>query len=149
MTKEQFLILSNKNGLICQLGDDIAPDRVLLLPLGGIDKNAYHFYVDDSSFTAMPLNNVKPILYSIYDLDQEIEHNGKRFVPKDVLNRRFKSYGLNGYDELFDMVDFKTNSTFRTWPFEIVLKLIEWHFAVGLNYDDYIDVNSLDVNPYI
>ena len=148
MTKEQFLILSNKNGLVCQLGDDIAPDRVLLLPLGGIDKNAYHFYVDDSSFTSMPLNNIKPILYPIYELDQVIEHNGKRFVPKDVLNQRFKSYGLTGYDKLFDMVDFKTNSTFRTWPFEIVLKLIEWHFAVGLNDEDYVDVNSLDENPY-
>lgn len=33
-------------------------------------------------------------------------------------------------------------------PFAIIQKLIEWHFAVGLNSDDYIDLNSLETNPY-
>ena len=36
------------------------------------------------------------------------------------------------------------------WPYEIVNKLLEWHFDIdGLIQDELaIDVNKLEINPY-
>jgi len=67
-------------------------------------------------------------------------------VPIDELNNICDDE-LDRHNDYFN----EENISDVNWllePFIIFQKLIEWHFAIELNDDDYIDVNSLKENPY-
>jgi len=79
----------------------------------------------------------KPILHPLSDLTKEIEVNGEKFVPIDVLNKTFRPsskdlapYGYNGKLEL----DIETENYSQTIDlmdgFQIAQKLYEWHFDI-------------------
>jgi hypothetical protein len=68
------------------------------------------------------LGSNKPILRPLSDLTKEIEVNGERFVPKDILFRGDKSW-----------VHFKRamiKNAIHCEPYYIVEQLLEWHFDV-------------------
>jgi hypothetical protein len=77
------------------------------------------------------IENVKPILRPLSDLDKEITHDGKTFNPKFVIDMAFPSerMGLNP----------------ATWSHRVVTKLQEWHFDVFGLIDNglAIDINTL------
>lgn len=77
----------------------------------------------------------KPILRPMSDLTKEIEHNGEKFVPEEVLMRLNQKDSSDYFSEL--ILD----------AYEITSKLFEWHFDVfdlcskGLA----IDINTIDL----
>ena len=75
----------------------------------------------------------KPILRPLSQLTQEIEHNGESFIPMDVLYELFRKTDLFYFD--------KTN-LFRN-PYEIIEKLIEWHFDVFGLINDGLAIEKL------
>jgi hypothetical protein len=93
--------------------------------------------------TYCDLEHFKPILHPLSDLTKDIDVDGERFVPMDVL--------CNGD---FDVLLLTQGVTGRSWidsqPYHWIQKLIEWHFDVfGLIEAGLaIDVNELDTNPY-
>ena len=98
-----------------------------------------------------------PIARPLSDLTKPITHNGETFIPIVELAKIVDEF--NNTNPTFVYV-----KTFSGWycewyagdqisirrsvPFCFYQKLIEWHFAIGLKDDEYIDVNSLSDNPY-
>ncbi len=94
----------------------------------------------------------KPILHPLSDLTKEIEVNGKKFVPIEVLNNMLftKHSKLEYYDSEFcnGAILFSTNiKGFNILSMnEKIQKLYEWHFDIyGLIENGLaIDINTLD-----
>lgn len=64
----------------------------------------------------------KPILRPLSYLTEEIEHNGERFVPVDVL-------GWNSYENIIK------KGICDSVGYQYMIKLLEWHFDVfGLTH---------------
>jgi hypothetical protein len=64
-------------------------------------------------------NEIKPILRPLSDLTKEIEVNGEKFVPLDVLADLFGHGCLD-----FDLTDVLNQ------PYKQMQKILEWHFDV-------------------
>ena len=62
----------------------------------------------------------KPILRPLSQLTQEIEHNGGKFVPMDILHELFRKTDLFYFDTYMVLNN----------PYEVIEKLLEWHFDV-------------------
>lgn len=110
----------------------------------------------------------KPILRDVSCIGEEIEHNGKVFIPIVELLKMKHPYNdyLSRYGEITHEVNpFKIRAlyTYRAThsisislnnlldePYHIVLKLIEWKFDIGRLIKDglALDVNHLTFNPY-
>lgn len=117
----------------------------------------------------------KPILRPLSDLTKEIEHNRERFVPLDIIYSLWAdSYCIRDYkvdEKGFSYID-ETGNEYHT-NIEIlegilretvyhdgelieafncdylkVEKLIEWHFVIDEPEGTWIDVNTLNENPY-
>lgn len=82
----------------------------------------------------------KPILYPLSDLTKEIEVNGEKFVPKEVLDETHVSNWSYG--------NIKNVNTemLQEAPFWWTTKLYEWHFDIhGLIEKGLaIDINTLN-----
>ena len=101
-----------------------------------------------------PIQFISIILRPLSDLTKPITHNGETFVP---IAKLFKMPDSE-VDIIFaseECVQFINKRTRCHYYFYVdimrlteALKLIEWHFAIGLKDDEYIDVNSLSDNPY-
>lgn len=107
-----------------------------------------------------------PIFYPLCDLDKEIKHNDKKFIPLvELLKIKHKNwyekyngtrYGEIGVDEkkawfefqatLSVRVNFYGNSIFDYPEYWIMEKLFEWHFDVfGLITKGLaVDINTLN-----
>ena len=101
--------------------------------------NEDEFYVD--------IDKVKPILHPLSDLTKEIVHKGERFVP---LRKLLEASGfdlsvmgqvlINEYERIF--------SDIQLLGISDVILLGEWHFNLMGEGEVFIDVNTLDINPY-
>lgn len=87
------------------------------------------------------LNGVfKPILRSISDLTKEIEVNGKKFVPIEV---------IRGYTDLnhFTYIDrfIYDEETFELLPYWVCELLFKWNFDINglIEKGEAIDMNTL------
>ena len=94
----------------------------------------------------------KPILRQLSDLTKPIEHNGEKFVPIVKIKELFIDGTEDVLSQSIEAIEYFIENNFFSrieyLPFILIQKLIEWHFAVGLDKTDYIDVNTLEVNPY-
>lgn len=138
----QYLATSLPHGLCLQL--DTEPKKSIG-NLESIDKSgsvdSFFEGADGSEmYELFELDKVKPICHSLSDLSKPITHNGKRFVPIDVLTQKYISIG----QEFPPLIE----GEFKNMEYQVAEKLFEWHFAINLNEDEYVDVNSLDINPY-
>ncbi len=84
----------------------------------------FRFYLNE--------NRVRPVLRPLSDLTKEIEVNGEKFVPTDILK-------WNTQNRSIDKIYFETVS------YSMIQKLYEWHFDIhGLIEKGLaIDVNTL------
>lgn len=98
--------------------------------------------------------NCKPILRPLSDLNNEIEHNGERFIPLIEINTQSNEFGLTYYvddlsDGLYLMVkqDKNIHINYLVIPMEVMNLLFEWHFDVfGLIEQGLaIDINTLKI----
>lgn len=120
------------------------------------------FYVDIEKF--------KPILHPISELINEIEHKGERFVPivklaelrmssalyidtdpsaefeYEIVNR---IHGMLAKCTKLDRIVIRISlSEIHVCDFWIIQKLTEWHFNLMDEAEEFVDVNTIDVNPY-
>ena len=98
------------------------------------------------------LHNPMPILHPLSDLTKPIEHNGEVFVPIKKIKELFIDGTEDVLSQSIEAIEYFIENNFFSrieyLPFVLIKKLIEWHFAVGLSEDNYIDVNSLKESPY-
>lgn len=87
-------------------------------------------------------DRVLPVLHPLDELYKEIEHKGEKFVPINKLKTYF------GWSYLWDC--YKKGETINVYaiPYACLSKLIEWHFNLMDEGEEFIDVNTLEVNPY-
>lgn len=71
------------------------------------------------------LEFIKPILRPLSDLTKEIEHNGERFVPIDVI---FKECGFTKTTNHFQ--EFTEDVRAGKTEYRAISRLFEWHFDV-------------------
>lgn len=83
------------------------------------------------------LNEIKPILRPLSDLTKEIEVNGEKFVPLDILDKR-NNIGLIEILEDSDLIN--------TLPYFCIEFLNKWHFDVHnlIHRGLAIDINTLN-----
>jgi len=81
------------------------------------------------------LKDIKPILWPLSMLTQEIEHSGEKFIPfeqiKKIRNKNWIYFeDENEYCEMFHYSDHTENTYYNIFdfPYEIIEKLYEWHF---------------------
>lgn len=81
----------------------------------------------------------KPILRPLSDLTEEIEVNGKKFVPMDILDKR-NNMELHDWFKEFDRQELV-----NCLPYWVVEFMLKWNFDVfGLIKDGLaIDINTL------
>lgn len=116
-------------------------------------KDGFNNLVGIDDWVNQYLYPIKPILYSMEMLTQEIEHNRKRFVPIEVFEIGDDSDSYpNEYDhgniklikELESIAKNKSYHDIQFLPFEVVQRLISWHFNVfGLEESEYIKKETL------
>ena len=76
-------------------------------------------------------DHVKPLLRPFSDLTKEIEHNGEKFIPLDILNDRYHNRMEKG-GRLISKKDVEDINYFKVlfYPHELFDRLCEWHFDV-------------------
>ena len=132
MTKQEFMAMSLPYGLKCQVSF-----RKEILELDLITTDSTFGFKDSRYF-----KKCTPILRPLSDLTKGIEHEGKKFVPIEILEEDCAP------EEIVQLERTTRGINCRFLPFWIVQKLIEWHFAIGIDECDYVDVNTLKTNPY-
>ena len=110
-------------------------------------------FLQNNGLAVVDMERIKPILRPLSDLTKEIEVNGEKFVPNDLLNARFRqsSKDLVPYKSLrYNLeLDIQTEVYSQTIDlFDghlIVTQLLEWHFDIyGLIEQGLaIDINTL------
>ena len=86
----------------------------------------------------------KPILRPLSDLAKEIDFNGEKFVPKNVLKELIMKKGnYSNYDSSWINESIKIDLL----PYWIIQKLLEWHFNVfNLHSNLFVNYNDLKQN---
>jgi len=90
------------------------------------------------------IEDVELILYPLEYLTKEIEVNGERFVPIDKINKLYADGGLEFiiHNEVIEEKN-HTGSFFHLnpncYPYYIIKKLYEWHFAINIPEELYIN----------
>ncbi len=116
--------------------------------------HAPDYYFEDPDFGFMP------ILYGISSLNGIITINGKEFNPLEELTTYYNDILSNGseikrlefhnLEEVFTVYGLQTDDSIEVaMPYLVYQKLLEWKINI-LNIPKhlYIDVNTLDSNPY-
>lgn len=83
--------------------------------------------------------DVKLIARPLSDLTKEIEHNGEKFVPQDILDETHISHWS------YVNIKYLDSKMLQDAPFWFTQKLIEWHFDVHglIERKLAIDLNTL------
>ena len=150
MTKQEFLAMSLPYGL---KGIDGNGDIAELMTL---DKRGYFatdLDLDEREDDLQRIDgNFKPIAHPLSDLTKPIKQNGEVFVPIKKIKELFIDGTEDVLSQSIEAIEYFIENNFFSrieyLPFILIQKLIEWHFAVGLDENDYINVNTLEVNPY-
>ena len=98
------------------------------------DKYAWTLNYNEIDFLLR--NKNKPILHPLSDLTKEID-NGLTY--NDLIRSEFDKNGVNGFDFYY------LQETPLAYPFEIIQKLLEWHFDIYGLIDAglAIDINTI------
>lgn len=86
------------------------------------------------------INEVKPILRPLSDLTKEIEFNGEKFVPLEILSQKDNIYYHDKY-----MREIISNQQHLKNQLYYYSKLFDWHFDVFnlIKNNLAIDINTL------
>jgi len=96
------------------------------------------------------IENIKPILHPLSDLNKEIEVNGERFIPIDLLCS--DSYPIDYFvdTDIYNYLQSWIASPIKTHhihfiPFGLMLQILEWHFDIYKLIENNlaIDINTL------
>ena len=137
MTKQEFMAMSLPYGLKVILSTENRNYKK-----GSIYAYSYQLAHDSYKNNKAKVDLCTPIINPLSNLTKEIEHNGEKFVPIDLLRQDGYYIGEDWIIENFKDVE---NSSFG-----FIQKLIKWHFDIAnlIEKGEAIDVNSLNENPY-
>lgn len=126
--------------------------------------SSFDYEISDGnvSYGFIELEEFDLICRPLTDITKPIEHNGETFVPLERILGLGKKDGdassprnykiLINDNNLIRIELVRSQQTLNLSFIDLSLKhamlLIDWHFAIGLDKTDYIDVNTLEVNPY-
>ncbi len=99
-------------------------------------KKSADFYFDGSSDI-----EVKPILRPLYDLKNEITHNGETFIPIDWLEQKY--YTLSLHKECERLMEEDGHNWINQMSYLLILHLLEWHFDIDNLIDEGLAVKIL------
>lgn len=90
------------------------------------------------------LSEVKPILRQLSYLAKEIEHNGEKFIPIDIIYKLWNEKSLGQFSKsiILQKVQLYTNSM----PHFIVEKLHSWHFDTKGLIESELAINYNELN---
>jgi len=146
MKKEQFLAMSLPSGLFLYHSGGVA------VPMSYTENK--NCKVDGFSIgQANSYHYLTPICHPLYDLTKPITHNGETFVPteklKELFGKRIEFDGYTFYNHINpSMVREKVDYPVYFKCINAWLKLAEWHFNLMDEGEPFIDVNTLEINPY-
>lgn len=139
MNKREFLAMNLPYDLeVAEFNDDGKLQRVHTLYGGNV--NSFCMF-----------NWYKPICRSLYDLNKPIEHKGETFVPiYRLLEEATKKWCINGLNCPSNSADLHSEiiANIDSCEFWVIKKLIEWHFNLMDEGEEFVDVNTLPENPY-
>lgn len=156
MNIKEFLALGACNGLLTQFN------------LQDVNLNSpYEFRIKEAKFDNLNFIHefCTPICFSLNQLTKPIrikDHNGgEPFIAASELCNIFRemlSININNYGVEIELIPQETiefigyarprrNDCLTVYS-NVLSKLIEWHFAVGLSYDEFIPVTD-EFNPYV
>ncbi len=102
-----------------------------------------HIISNGSTKYIFYLESIKPIFHPLSSLTKPIQHNGEEFVPLDKL------YEINGSIDYADGTLYSEDGSMGHYEWiSVNKKLYEWRFAVDIPDHLWIDVNTLEENPY-
>lgn len=141
MKLEQYLAIGVTTGLKV-----LRPDNETILKINGIVGHLYIFNeFGKETYGEIRGNANKPICRPLSDLTKPIEYNGDVFVPIVRLAVEFRLQMYQFIDGKFYCNNYGRYIDIKELPFEVVLKLIEWHFAIG--DFEFVPVTK-EFNPY-
>lgn len=148
MNKQEFLAMSLPHGLKVLTSSRYALDGIAEISAVGTEQYQilgsgfqYGWYGD--------IYDCKPILHPLSDLTKEIEHKEMVLIPAVEMAKMRSSYlDKSRYETALGQL--KMDITVRRLPFDMMQKLIEWHFDIAglIEEGEAIDVNTLPENPY-
>lgn len=96
---------------------------------------------EDEEIIDLNCDEIKPILRNLSDLTKEIEHNGEKFVPIEVLLENVHSDFKESLKH--DIGNWRLK--WDTLPYWVIQKLFEWHFDCFnlINNNLAIDINKI------
>ena len=137
MTRLEFVAMSLIKGLKGVIYIDGEQE---IVTLKSIDTDGNEIWVSNDNWVYSSLNyDIKIICRTLSDLTKEIEHKGEVFMPTVNL-------GWNTVTLSFSASNIKMAVDALT--LHEAQRLIEWKFNLMDENEPFIDVNTLDVNPY-
>ena len=138
-------------GLICEVKDQGGIETDTLFGVYDNKELVFHNIVESHQ----GFESVKPILYDLSWLTREITHKGESFIPIEKFEIGDDDSGIE-YDhgnirlikDLESISKYNSYHDIQFLPFEVVQRLIEWHFNVFNLPDELIVRVSEDFNPY-
>jgi len=137
-------------GLEVIFDDKIGIIASIYLPAGKYNDNELWFVSleenkEDSELSCSTLfSNTKPILRPLSYLAKEIEVNGEKFIPIEVL---YDEIVYDTDEEFYRILkrEWDDYDLIKSYPYRFVQKLLEWHFDIyGLIENNLaIDKNTL------
>ena len=137
MTRLEFVSMSLIKGLKGVIYIDGEQE---IVTLKSIDTDGNEIWVSNDKWVYSSLNyDIKIICRTLTDLTKPIEHKGEVFVPTVNLgwNTVTLSFSASNIKMAVDALTLHESQ-----------KLIEWKFNLMDKKELFIDVNTLDVNPY-
>ena len=168
MTKQEFLAMSLPYQLWCKIldykNDYVGHPFDLIVGINQWSKDGKLWSLRTLGGAKPSFDRALPVLHPLSDLTKEIEHKGEKFVPIIELIKIKYSILLDLQDEDFSIYTdgypracYTTNAIWEIMinpdylpneEFWIIQKLIEWHFNLMDIGEEFIDVNTLEENPY-
>lgn len=137
MTRLEFVSMSLSKGLKGVISIDGEQE---IVTLKSIDTDGNEIWVSNDNWVYSSLNyDIKIICRKLSDLTKEIDHGEKMFVPTVNL-------GWNTVNLSFSASNIKMAVDALT--LHEAQRLIEWKFNLMDENEPFIDVNTLEVNPY-
>ena len=137
MTRLEFVSMSLIKGLKGVISIDGEQE---IVTLKSIDADGNEIWISSGNWVYSSLNyDIKIICRKLSDLTKPIEHKGEVFVPTVNL-------GWNTVNLSFSASNIKMAVDALT--LHEAQKLIEWKFNLMDENEPFIDVNTLEVNPY-
>ena len=79
----------------------------------------------DADIEWLRLDEIKPYMRHLSQLTEEIEYNGERFVPVDVIFKEQKYVKVSDY-----LSDFTKDIASHSLSYSAMQMLIKWHFDI-------------------